>query len=239
MAIIPFGEQAVRVIFGDRIDPSIQAQISRFLRYFDRLPFPGFIEYVPAYTNIAFYYDPQKVLVGVHGGQTAQQTVIDYLEACYTAMDREPCADERIERRTVRIPVCYGGAFGPDLDVVASYHQMSTEEVIRRHTAPEYLVYMLGFAPGFPFLGGLPEELATPRRESPRLKIAAGSVGIAGRQTGAYPLQSPGGWQIIGRTPTQLFTPDGQSPTLLHAGDLVRFESITEEQFLAQKGGQL
>ncbi|MFX3617757.1 MAG: 5-oxoprolinase subunit PxpB [Sporolactobacillus sp.] len=231
MQIVPFGEQAVRMIFGSKIDPSIQRQMNQFLRLFDKRLFSGFIEYVPAYTNIAFYYNPVNVLAAAPQEKSAQAAVKHYLNNLYMQLDKLPVAHVENKRRTVSIPVCYGGEFGPDLDYVASYHRLTKEEVIRRHSAPSYLVYMLGFAPGFPFLGGLPESLATPRRDSPRLKIAAGSVGIAGSQTGAYPLDSPGGWRLIGRTPIDLFLPDANPPTLLMAGDLVRFAPISAEQF--------
>lgn len=229
MKIEPFGEQAVRMTFGDRIAPSVQQEINQFIHIFDRRPFAGFIEYVPAYTNVVFYYDPVTVIHQGRKDAPAQRQVCDYLEKLALRMDtdRQPA----LPRRVVRIPVCYGGRFGPDLGTVAEHHRLTEEEVIARHSAPEYLVYMLGFAPGFPFLGGLPEELATPRRATPRLKIAAGSVGIAGQQTGAYPLDSPGGWQIIGRTPVALFIPASDPPTLLAPGDLVKFEPITELEF--------
>ncbi|RYM04655.1 5-oxoprolinase subunit PxpB [Sporolactobacillus sp. THM7-7] len=229
MRIEPFGELAVRVIFGNRMDPAVQQRINRLAQFVDQHPFPGFIEYVPAYTNIVFYYDPYLVMKHGKKGISAQRQVIDYLAALSKRAACQP--EERIKRRTVRIPVCYGGGFGPDLDEVAAYHGLSPEAVIAKHSAPVYLVYMLGFAPGFPFLGGLPEELATPRRSAPRLRIAAGSVGIAGRQTGAYPLSSPGGWQIIGRTPRPLFLPDAHPPTLLRAGDHVLFDPISEREY--------
>lgn len=234
MTIEPFGDQAVRVIFGDRIAPSVQQGISRFIRLFDQKPFNGFIEYVPSYTNIVFYYNPLEVIEGGRKDTSAQSQVIDFL----TGLSRctFESVDQESQRKVVHIPVCYGGDFGPDLDEVADLHHLSASELIRRHSVPEYLVYMLGFAPGFPFLGGLPEELATPRRATPRLKIAAGSVGIAGRQTGAYPLDSPGGWQIIGRTPVPLFTPETDPPTLLQAGDLVKFDPISEREFERIKG---
>ncbi|MFT8871566.1 MAG: 5-oxoprolinase subunit PxpB [Sporolactobacillus sp.] len=234
MEIVPFGDQAVRMIFGDRIDPSIQQQIRRFLLFFERHPFAGWIEYVPAYTNIVFYYDPAKVLAGSEiPRKQAQTRVIEQLQKCYAAMAEKAADTECVQRRTVVIPVCYGGAFGPDLDAVAACHHMSPDDIVRRHSETDYLVYMLGFAPGFPFLGGLPEALATPRRAEPRLKVAAGSVGIAGSQTGVYPLDSPGGWQIIGRTPLALFNPDAPVPVLLNAGDLVRFKPMTQAQFFA------
>jgi inhibitor of KinA len=131
----------------------------------------------------------------------------------------------------VEIPVCYGGDFGPDLDLVASHAQLTPAEVIARHAAPEYLVYMVGFAPGFPYLGGLDAGLATPRRTQPRPLVPAGAVGIAGAQTGIYSLPTPGGWQLIGRTPRRLFDPGRNQPSLLQAGDRLRFVPISEAEF--------
>jgi inhibitor of KinA len=236
MNIVPFGDRAVRVTFGDRIDPAIQAEITRFMHVLDRRPFPGFSEYVPAYTNLAVYYDPLVVLKKSGGGRiTAQARVTAFLSRLYDECKNE--GGDSGKRHVVHIPVCYGGKYGPDLEKVATYHHLRTAEVINKHSQPQYLVYMLGFAPGFPFLGGLPEELATPRRAEPRLKIPAGSVGIAGKQTGAYPLESPGGWQLIGRTPLSLFIPQKDPPTLLTAGDLVSFDPISEDTFRSIKEG--
>jgi inhibitor of KinA len=131
----------------------------------------------------------------------------------------------------VDIPVCYGGDFGPDLDAVSSHTGLSTEEVVAIHGEPDYLVYMIGFAPGFPYLGGMSERLASPRRESPRAKIPPGSVGIAGSQTGVYPIETPGGWQLIGRTPLRLFRPERDEPSLLRTGDRVRFQAIDRAEY--------
>jgi TIGR00370 family protein len=231
MQIVPFGDRAVRVIFGDRIDPAVQLKINRFMQTLDRHPFPGYIENVPAYTNIVVYYDPLEVINNGDTATTAQQQVAAYLSSVQNRIKNK--ANGTMNRRTVHIPVCYGGTFGPDLKEVAAFHHLSVDAVIARHSEPHYLVYMLGFAPGFPFLGGLPEELETPRRAEPRLKISAGSVGIAGKQTGAYPLDSPGGWQIIGRTPVPLFTPENDPPTLLSAGDLVKFDPVAEQEYQA------
>lgn len=129
------------------------------------------------------------------------------------------------------IPVCYGGELGPDLPEVAAAHGLSEEEVVEIHASADYLVYMLGFAPGFAYLGGLPKRIATPRRRTPRLSIPAGTVGIAGDQTGVYPIATPGGWQLIGRTPDPLFLPDAMPPALLRAGDIVRFRPISRAEF--------
>jgi len=135
------------------------------------------------------------------------------------------------EPKTLEIPVVYGGEYGPDMEWVSQYHNISVDEVIQLHTGTTYQVYMIGFMPGFPYLGELPEGLATPRRETPRTVIPQGSVAIAQRQTGIYPVESPGGWQILGRTPLKLFNPLHSPPTLLEMGDLVRFFSIGEKEF--------
>src|SRR5699024_4926794 len=134
--------------------------------------------------------------------------------------------------RMVEIPVLYGGDYGPDLDLVAHRNQLSTEEVIRIHSERDYLVYMIGFAPGFPYVGGMDERIEAPRKENPRQSIPAGSVGIAGKQTGIYPFESPGGWQIIGRTPAQLFLPESNPPTLIQPGDRLRFVPIDEAEYV-------
>jgi inhibitor of KinA len=133
--------------------------------------------------------------------------------------------------RVVEIPVCYGGEFGPDLGYVAEHNQLSVEEVIEIHTSGQYLVYMIGFAPGFPYLGGMSERIMAPRRQSPRLAIPAGTVGIAGMQTGVYPIETPGGWQLIGRTPLALFRPQDNPPSLLQSGDIVRFCQISDKEY--------
>lgn len=140
-------------------------------------------------------------------------------------------------RYVIEIPVCYGEEFGPDLEFVANHNGLTPEEVIRIHSSAEYLVYMVGFAPGFPYLGGMPEAIAAPRRPSPRLAIPAGSVGIAGKQTGVYPIETPGGWQIIGRTPIALFVPDSNPPTILASGDRICFRPISRQEYMERKEG--
>ena len=141
----------------------------------------------------------------------------------------------RLDSREYTIPVVYGGEYGPDLEYVAEYHGLTTERVIKLHSQKKYRVYMIGFIAGFPYLGELPEEIATPRLEKPRLKVSAGSVGIAERQTGIYPCETPGGWRIIGRTPIKLFNSFQQPPALLKAGDIVKFKSISEKEFRSLK----
>lgn len=173
---------------------------------------------MPGYATVTVYYQPWRV---------PYQSLCEELERLNR--QRETAAPD--PPRTVEIPVCYGGAFGPDLEAVAEAHGLSPAAVIRRHGRPLYRVYFLGFLPGFAYLGGLPASLATPRRATPRIAVPAGSVGIAGAQTGVYPIESPGGWQIIGQTPSCLFDPARRPPALLRAGDRVKFTAVTAEEY--------
>jgi KipI family sensor histidine kinase inhibitor len=166
-------------------------------------------EAVPGMNNLTLLFDPAQ---------------IDAAELEMQVLSAWPqLAAASIEGRRIEIPVAYGGEHGPDLAEVAAHTGLAPEEVVRRHSAGDYVVYLLGFLPGFAFMGGLAPELATPRRASPRVAVPAGSVGIGGEQTGIYPLPSPGGWQLIGRTSLRLFDPDAAEPTLLRPGDRVRF----------------
>lgn len=214
----PLGDRALVVQLGDGIDEAVFHRIQAFSRRLEQAPPPGFVEQVPAYTTVTIYYDPLLVSVADLSAS---------IEQLLSTMPAEPS----IAFRTVEIPVCYGGEFGCDLEFVAQHNGLSTAEVIAIHCGVEYRVHLLGFAPGFPYLGGLSERIATPRRSVPRLKVPAGSVGIAGVQTGIYSLETPGGWQLIGRTPLSLFRPQENPPTLLSAGDLVRFRPITLAEF--------
>ncbi|MBC7856510.1 MAG: 5-oxoprolinase subunit PxpB [Pirellulaceae bacterium] len=214
------GDSALVVHLGDRIDTPTFLAIRSLSRQLAANPPAGMIELVPAFTTVAVYYDPLR---------TSQAELIASIGKL------AGMADESLEPqpRVVEIPVCYGGEFGCDLEFVAKHAQLSTSEVIEIHSAADYLVHMIGFAPGFPYLGGMSSKIAAPRRNSPRLKVPAGSVGIAGDQTGIYPLETPGGWQLIGRTPLELFQPHQDPPTRLQAGDIVRFRPITSKQFRA------
>lgn len=178
----------------------------------------GLIEYVPAYTTVALYFDP---------------LIVDYAELREAALRiaARPSSTSNREACVVEIPVCYGAEFGPDLEDVAAQHGIAPTDVIRIHETGNYEVWMLGFAPGFAYLGGLSERIATPRRATPRVKVPAGSVGIAGAQTAVYPFDSPGGWQLIGRTPLRMFDPSREQPALLAPGDRVRFRAITRAEY--------
>ena len=221
----PLGDAAIVVQFGDKISKDINLQILAVAAWLDEYTFEGFVEYVPAFTSITIYYEPW---------------VINYDKMTLLLQEMfENMADAEVQKPVglLNIPVYYGGEMGPDLEFVAAHHHIGIDEVIAMHTAPEYLVYMIGFAPGFPYLGGMDERIATPRKESPRSKIPKGSVGIAGSQTGVYPMETPGGWQIIGQTPLELFDIGKEEPALLKAGDRVRFSAVTEKEWTKIKLG--
>jgi len=220
IACEPLGEGAALVRLADGIGRDAHERVRAFCAKLEQQPPPGLIEYVPAYTTVALYYDPLRV------------DYEDVRDAAQHIAARPSNATATVPN-VIEIPVCYGGECGPDLEHVAAVHDMSPEAVIELHESGEYEVWMLGFAPGFAYLGGLPERIATPRRATPRVKVPAGSVGIAGAQTGVYPFDSPGGWQLIGRTPLRMFDPTRSPPALLGPGDRVRFRAITPAEFEA------
>ncbi|MBO8174433.1 MAG: 5-oxoprolinase subunit PxpB [Thermococcus sp.] len=212
----PAGDSALVIIFGDRIDEGINKKVHAVANAIEKASPDWLIEVVPTYTSIYVYYDPLRL-----GYQEVLEAIKPFLSA-------EPKEEKP---RIVEIPTVYGGEFGPDIEFVAQYNGLTIDDVIEIHSKPLYRVYMLGFTPGFAYLGGMDERIATPRLEKPRLKVSAGSVGIAGKQTGIYPIESPGGWRLIGRTPLRLFTPEKDPPTLLQPGDYVKFVPISEEEF--------
>jgi len=218
------GDQGLLVEYGDAIDPAINCKVRAVAIAVDQKRPPGIIEYIPTYRSLIILYDPALT--------NAQK-----LQAALLALEERLTAIEIPPPDIVEIPVCYGRELGPDIDFVAQSHNLTVDEVIRIHSEPEYPVYMIGFTPGFPFLGGLPEILHTPRLETPRKLVPAGSVGIANAQTGIYPIDSPGGWQLIGRTPVKLFDPKRPIPFLLKAGDRVKFKAITLEEYNRLKQG--
>jgi inhibitor of KinA len=232
--IKPLGDSALIVQLGEGISPSLHELVRNLSALLNVQPFEGFIESVPAYNNLTIYYNPFVVhhsrlneVARHHAWSTPFQKVSAFISGLVEQLGN----NELFEERVVTIPVVYGGEFGPDLEHVAKYHGLSVDEVIQIHSKGDYLVYMIGFAPGFPFMGGLNERIATPRKETPRLSIVPGSVGIAGKQTGVYPLETPGGWQIIGRTPLDLFLPAISPPTLLQSGDKIRFVPISPKEY--------
>lgn len=218
--ILPAGDQALVVEFGQTISEELNRKVQILNQEIIDRKIEGIVETVPTFRSLLVTYDPAVV---------SFQKIKRMLETIPADMD--PLG--RQGHRVVEIPVCYGGEFGEDLPDVAAHAGLSEEEVIRLHSAKEYNIYMLGFLPGFPYLGGLDPRLHTPRLANPRTKIPAGSVGIGGEQTGIYPLDSPGGWRLIGRTPLKLYDPDREEPFLYQAGDYIRFVPITREEYEA------
>lgn len=211
------GDRALLVELGDEISPMVSKKVRELFLCLKNNRVEGVVETMPGYRSLLIVYDPLKITLSA---------LKERLNKLHTTIDRS----EIPKPRTLEIPVVYGGECGPDLNWVAEYHKLSPEEVVRFHTGTTYQVYMIGFTPGFAYMGQLPEAIATPRRETPRTAVPRGSVGIAQSQTGVYPVESPGGWQIIGRTPLRLFDPEKWPPTPLEMGDLVKFLSIKEEE---------
>lgn len=217
--IFPIGDSALTVEFGNSIAPELNERAISLSAFFESNKFPGFIETVPAYASISIFYDSNEVRRSFPGFSSAfdvvTQLAIEATASLSTNITRE--------RRLVEIPVRFTCSDGPDLEIVAELNSITPADIIEIFTAATYRVYMLGFLPGFTYMGEVDERIATPRKDIPREMVAKGSVGIAGRQTGIYSLASPGGWQIIGRTDVEMFTPNGQTPTYLQPGDEVRF----------------
>ncbi len=216
--ILPLGDIGLLVKFGDSIDPAVNDRVMSFARAVERARLPGVVEVVPTYRSAAVYIDPVE-------------TDLASLREALSVLAGDLPTEAAGRQRTVTIPVLYGGEMGPDLPALAERAGLSVEQVIALHTAVEYRVYMLGFSPGFPYLGPVPEAIAAPRLPKPRIRVPAGSVGIAGRQTGIYPQDSPGGWRVIGRTPLTLYNPTWPDPFLVEPGDQVRFVSIDQREF--------
>ena len=213
------GDSALVIEFGNEISVDINKKIRKMMDDIKKENIDGIVELVPTYCSLLINYDVLKI---------DYNTLVEKLKT-FLNNDLETAEGEEVT--LVEIPTLYNDEVGPDLSYVAEHNKLSKEEVIKIHTGTDYLVYMLGFMPGFTYLGGMSEKIATPRLESPRLQIYPGSVGIAGKQTGMYPSMSPGGWRIIGRTPLKLYNPDSDNPVYISSGDYVRYVSISEEEY--------
>ena len=212
------GDSAVCVEFGNEISPEINKKIRAFKIAVEKSDIPGIVETVPTYRSLLVHYHPEVI------GFKALTEEFDKLMGSLSSIPIPPPT-------VIEIPVLYGGEMGPDIENVAEHNHKTVEEVIKIHTSEEYLIYMIGFIAGFPYLGGMSKEIATPRLKSPRVKIEVVSVGIAGEHTGIYPVASPGGWQLIGRTPLKLYDADREKPVLLEAGQYIKFAAVTEEEY--------
>ena len=218
--LLPAGDQALLIELGDTIDPETNRRVRYLMLAIENAGLAGVIDLVPTYRSLLVYYDPMTISASELEGNVKQlEQNLDH-----QALEKP---------RTIHVPTLYGGEYGPDLEFVARNAGLSAQEVISIHSGTGYLVYMMGFSPGFPYLGGLSERLTTPRLETPRAEIPAGSVGIAESQTGVYPVASPGGWRLIGQTPLKMFDPNAEPPALLSVGDYLRFVPIaTEDEYL-------
>lgn len=217
--ILTAGDSALLIEFGKDINPETNRKITALVQLMREQHIEGIVDVIPAFCSLLINYDPR---------------VLSYeeLKERMEHLLKMETKTEATRKRIFEIPVCYGGEYGPDIENIAEHAGLSVEEVIKIHSSKDYLIYMLGFLPGFTYLGGLDERIYTPRLASPRLKIRAGSVGIGGSQTGIYPLDSPGGWQLMGMTPVRTYDPERQTPILVEAGDYIRFIPIDEEEFL-------
>ena len=212
------GDSAIVMEFGNTIEKEINAKISAVVENLKEKKIDGILDILPTYRSILINYDPVKI---------SYSEMVEILKG----LSKSNKDNKSDEVRLIEIPTLYGKEYGPDIEFVAENANLSVDEVIKIHSGKDYLVYMMGFMPGFTYLGGLDERIATPRLKSPRLKIEPGSVGIAANQTGMYPLESPGGWQLIGRTPLKLYDDTKEPPVFIQAGDYIRYIPITKEEY--------
>ena len=227
---LPLGEQGLTVELGDEIDEEVNDRVHLLAAAVRRELVSIVEEVVPTYRSVLLVFDPLRVTRAELVRRVGELLAAAASSPPHGKKRRANAQGARESCRVVHVPVCYGGELGPDLGFVAEHNALSPDQVIALHCEPRYRVYMLGFTPGFPYLGGLSPRIAAPRLDQPRAKVAAGSVGIAGPQTGIYPVESPGGWRIIGRTPLRLFDPGAAEPFLLRAGDRLRFRPIASDR---------
>lgn len=215
---IPCGDSAFILKTGDDISVKTNLAVRKLLFLLENRNFDGVVDFIPTYNELMICYDPAIISY-------------DRLLSNFRSLEADFDKIELPESSVIHVPVLYGGEAGPDLHEVAVFSGLSEEEVIKIHCSESYYVYMLGFTPGFCYLGGMDERIATPRKKTPRLTIPAGAVGIADKQTGIYPIESPGGWQLIGKTPLRLFDPAGKPEFLIRAGDFMKFIPVTEKEY--------
>ena len=224
--ISALGETALIIDFGNVIDESINKLVHSLFYQIQNDPIPGMIEAVPGYSSLTIYYDILFIRNTLNKQTTAFEWVSESLKK-YILKENIETGDPQM---LIKVPVCYENEFAPDLGFIASQNKISHEEVIYLHTSTDYHIYMLGFLPGFAYMGMVDEKISSSRKQKP-VFVEAGSIGIAGKQTGIYPFRSQGGWQIIGRTPLKLFDKEKINPVLFKAGDKVQFYSITKDEF--------
>lgn len=216
--IMTAGDSSILVEFGKEISPEVNQKITATVQLMREQHIEGVVDLIPAFCSLLINYDPRVV-------------TYDELKERMQHLLKMDVKSDAQRRRIFEIPVCYGGEYGPDIENIAEHAGLAVDEVIKIHSSRDYLIYMLGFLPGFCYLGGLDERIHTPRLANPRININAGSVGIGGSQTGIYPLNSPGGWQLMGMTPVKTYDPLREVPILVEAGDYIRFVPIDETEY--------
>ena len=216
--ILTAGDSSLLIEFGKEISPEINQKLTATVQLIKEQHIEGVVDMIPAFCSLLVNYDPRVIRY-----EELKERIKNLVKVDVKA--------QAGKKKVFEIPVCYGGEFGPDIENIAEHAGLSVEEVIEIHSSRDYLIYMLGFLPGFTYLGGLDERIHTPRLANPRVKINAGSVGIGGSQTGIYPLDSPGGWQLMGMTPVKTYDPDRETPILVEAGDYIRFVPVSEEEY--------
>lgn len=214
----PLGDTGIRMEFQEKVSPELNRAIRTFCRRLEEKNISGVTEWVPTYNAVTVYYWPNRI-----GYEELREELSALTEVESEVREESP--------EKIYIPTLYGGEVGGDLPKVAQINGLTEQEVVDIHSGTDYLIYMMGFLPGFPYLGGMSKKIAAPRLDTPRTRVPAGTVGIAGEQTGIYPLESPGGWNLIGRTPVKLFNPDSEQPFLFRAGDSIRFYPISEKEY--------
>lgn len=233
MRISMLGDSALIVEAGSAIDVATHEKVQAVFRALEKPALPAIVELVPAFTTVTLFYDPVRA---VEAGAPADRVTHWMERQVAHRLAKLGAATSPADRRTVEIPICYDRDFGPDMAELSEATGLAADEIVRRHAGADYLVYLLGFAPGFPYMGGLPAELSRPRRAVPRTRVAPGSVGVVGTQCCIYPIETPAGWNIIGRTPLRLFHLENDPPALLRPGDRVRFRPVSRAEFLDLEG---
>lgn len=221
------GDSAITIQFGNSINEETNNQVLSLLKLIKEAPFAGVKDLVPAYASLTIVYDPKEII----NLCKADEDTLVCLERLLTSYIGKIETAANTERRRMRIPVCYHTSLAPDIEWLAETHHLTVNNIAELHHSVSYLVYMIGFLPGFPYMATVDERIATPRKPEPRSRVEAGSVGIAGNQTGIYPFASPGGWQIIGRTPLQMFNAENDIPSFVQPGDEVLFYPISLDEF--------
>lgn len=225
--IFPLGDSALTIDFGNVIDAEINKKVLRLFHQLKNNADVTILDLIPAYSSLTIYYNVAAACKKAGDNETAFEIMAAMIEE-ETAKEQQAT---EIKSNFIEVPVCYSKKFALDIETLADQNKLSVSEVIKIHTSKTYRIYMLGFLPGFAYMGDVDERIAIARRQEPRLSVFAGAVGIAGKQTGIYPLESPGGWQIIGRTPLLIFRKENERPVLFQPGDKVKFYSITEDEF--------